>query len=128
MLRKIITVDDSELIHQMYSLMLRPYNCTLLKALNGKDALGKLATTGAVDLILLDINMPVMNGLQFLEQLRANPDYLKIPVIIISTEGHEEDVVRGLKMGANGYIVKPFNWADLHGLIQQLLNGGSKRG
>ena len=101
MLRKILAVDDSALIHQMYKLFLSRYkNCKLVSAMNGLEALDKLGQEEGIDLILLDINMPVMNGLEFLQRVQKEAAYKDIPVIIISTEGKEEDTIRGLKMGA----------------------------
>ena len=71
MLRKILAVDDSALIHQMYKLFLSRYkNCKLVSAMNGLEALDKLAQEEGIDLILLDINMPVMNGLEFLQRVQ----------------------------------------------------------
>lgn len=122
MLKKILVVDDSELIHNMYRLILKKYEgCTMLKAMNGREGLDQLAVEDGVELILLDINMPVMNGLQFLEAVQKKPEYAHIPVIIISTEGREEDTLRGLSLGARGYIVKPFKSNMLHNLIESVL-------
>ena len=121
MLRKILAVDDSALIHQMYKLFLSRYkNCKLISAMNGLEALDKLGQEEGIDLILLDINMPVMNGLEFLQRVQKEPAYQAIPVIIISTEGKEEDTIRGLKMGAKGYVKKPFQASELHGLIEKI--------
>jgi two-component system chemotaxis response regulator CheY len=121
MLRKILAVDDSALIHQMYKLFLSRYkNCKLVSAMNGLEALDKLGQEEEIDLILLDINMPVMNGLEFLQRVQKEAAYKDIPVIIISTEGKEEDTVRGLKMGAKGYVKKPFQASELHGLIEKI--------
>jgi two-component system chemotaxis response regulator CheY len=121
MLKKILIVDDSSLIHQMYRLILNRYQCEIQDAMNGQEALDLLATHDDTQLVILDINMPVMNGVQFLE--KASPLGLtrKIPVIIISTEGKEEDTIRGLKLGAKGYLKKPFNPADLHNLIEKIV-------
>jgi len=122
MLKKILVVDDSELIHNMYRLILKKYDgCTLVKAMNGREGLDQLAVEEGIELILLDINMPVMNGLQFLEAVKKKAEYAHIPVIIISTEGREDDTLRGLSLGARGYIVKPFKSAMLHGLIESVL-------
>jgi two-component system chemotaxis response regulator CheY len=121
MLRKILAVDDSALIHQMYKLFLSRYkNCKLVSAMNGLEALDKLGQEEGIDLILLDINMPVMNGLEFLQRVQKEPAFQQIPVIIISTEGKEEDTIRGLKMGAKGYVKKPFQASELHGLIEKI--------
>jgi two-component system chemotaxis response regulator CheY len=121
MLRKILAVDDSALIHQMYKLFLSRYkSCKLVSAMNGLEALDKLAQEEGIDLILLDINMPVMNGLEFLQRVQKEAAYKDIPVIIISTEGKEEDTIRGLKMGARGYVKKPFQASELHSLIEKI--------
>jgi two-component system chemotaxis response regulator CheY len=73
-----------------------------------------------IDLILLDINMPVMNGVQFLEKASMIGIVSRIPVIVISTEGKEEDTIRGLKLGARGYLTKPFHPTALHALIDKI--------
>ena len=121
MLKKILVVDDSALIHQMYRLVMSRYKCELVDAMNGQEALDVLAVQNDVQLILLDINMPVMNGLQFLEKASALGITKKIQVIVISTEGKEDDTIRGLKLGARGYLKKPFNPADLHDLIEKIV-------
>jgi two-component system chemotaxis response regulator CheY len=113
-------LDDSALIHQMYKPSSRYKSCKLVSAMNGQEALDKLAQEEAIDLILLDINMPVMNGLEFLQRVQKEAAYKDIPVIIISTEGKEEDTIRGLKMGARGYVKKPFQASELHSLIEKI--------
>jgi two-component system chemotaxis response regulator CheY len=120
MLKKILVVDDSALIHQMYRLVLGRYQCEIADAMNGQEALDLLANQNDVQLILLDINMPVMNGVQFLEKSSALGLTKRIPVIVISTEGKEDDTIRALKLGAKGYLKKPFNPSDLHDLIDKL--------
>ena len=121
MLKKILVVDDSSLIHQMYRLVMSRYKCEIVDAMNGQEALDILALQNDIQLILLDINMPVMNGVQFLEKAAKSGLPSKVPVIVISTEGKEEDTLRGLKLGARGYLKKPFNPTDLYGLIEKIL-------
>ena len=85
MLRKVLAIDDSPLILQMYKLFFSRFkDCSFVTAANGLEALDKLGQEEGIDLILLDINMPVMNGLEFLERIRREPAYRGIPVIIIS--------------------------------------------
>ena len=120
MIKKILVIDDSALIHQMYRLVLSRYKCEIVDALNGQEALDMVAVQDDIQLILLDINMPVMNGLQFLEKSALLGIPRKIPIIIISTEGKEEDTIRGLRLGASGYLKKPFNPPDLHRLIDKI--------
>jgi len=113
--RKVLVVEDSRLIHKMYEVMLRP--CMLIAAHDGREGLTRLEENPDVDVIILDINMPHMTGLQFLGQVKAKPEFAQIPVIIVSTEGKEEDVARGLQAGAVAYLKKPFQREDLLKII-----------
>ncbi len=119
---KVLIVDDSKLIHQMYRLVLMRYkNCALMDAMNGLEALDVLSRETGIDLILLDINMPVMNGVQFMEKLKKDNLYRHIPIVVISTEGKEEDTIRAMKLGAWGYIVKPFKSESLYELLEKVI-------
>jgi two-component system, chemotaxis family, chemotaxis protein CheY len=121
-LNKVLVIDDSQLIHSMYKLVLNRYEgCKIVDAMNGLEALDILSRENDFDLILLDINMPVMNGLQFMEKIKKEHIYKYIPVIVISTEGKEDDTLRALKLGAWGYVVKPFKPHMLHDLIEKVL-------
>jgi len=125
-LRKVLAIDDSPLILQMYKLFFSRFkDCILVTAANGLEAFDKLGQEEGIDLILLDINMPVMNGLEFLERIRREPAYRGIPVIIISTEGKQEDVIRGINMGAKGYVRKPFQSSELDELISKVIGSAS---
>lgn len=124
MLQKVLIVDDSSLIHQMYKLVFMRYkDCKIVSAMNGLEALDKLSQESGIQLVLLDINMPVMNGLQFLENIQKEGIHRGLPIIIVSTEGKEEDTLRGLSMGARGYVKKPFQPSELHELIERLYIG-----
>jgi len=120
MLKKVLVIDDSALIHQMYKMVLMRYRCPIVNAINGQDGLDKLAKHPDVNLILLDINMPVMNGIEFIKKVRAAGTYDHIPIVMVSTEGKEEDTLRGLALGAKGYVKKPFQPSDLHALIEKI--------
>jgi len=120
MLKKVLVVDDSALIHQMYKMVLMRYKCQIVDALNGQDGLDKLGKNPDIDLILLDINMPVMNGLDFIKKVKELGSFDHIPIVLVSTEGKEEDTMRGLALGAKGYVKKPFQPSDLHLLIEKL--------
>lgn len=127
LLNKILIVDDSQLIHNMYRLILNRYQgCKILDAMNGLEALDILSRESDLDMILLDINMPVMNGIQFMEKLHGENLYRNIPVIVISTEGSEDDTLRALKLGALGYVVKPFKPNLLHELIDKIIGKQKK--
>ena len=114
--RKVLVVDDSKLMHKMYEVMLRQY--PLVYALDGRQALERLGEHPDVELILLDINMPNMNGLEFLAALRAEGN--RTTVVIISTEGREEDTARGLEAGAAAYVKKPFRSDEILDVIARL--------
>lgn len=112
---KILVVDDSKLMHKVYEVMLRQY--PLVYAVDGHDALRQLERHDDVDLILLDINMPKMNGLEFLAELRARDEWSSLPVIVITTEGKEEATQKGLEAGAVAYIKKPFRSEEILEII-----------
>jgi two-component system, chemotaxis family, chemotaxis protein CheY len=116
--KKILVVDDSKLMHKIYEVMLRQY--PLVYATDGRDALAQLSSHRDVDLVLLDINMPNMNGLEFLAEVRKRPELGGLPIIIISTEGREEDTARGLEAGAMAYVKKPFRSEEILDTIARL--------
>ncbi len=120
--KKVLIVDDSKLIHQMYRLVLMRFkDCKLVDAMNGLEGLEIISREDGFDLILLDINMPVMNGIQFMEKLNEMGIHRKIPIIVVSTEGKEADTIRAINLGAWGYIVKPFKSENLYDLIGKVI-------
>jgi two-component system chemotaxis response regulator CheY len=123
MLKKVLVVDDSALIHQMYKMVLMRYRCEIIDAMNGQDGLEKLEKNLDVNLVLLDINMPIMNGIEFIKKVKAAGTYEQIPIVMVSTEGKEEDTLRGLALGAKGYVKKPFQPSDLHAIIEKIYPG-----
>jgi two-component system chemotaxis response regulator CheY len=122
MFKKVLAVDDSDLVLNLHQLTFRRLpQVQLLLARNGVEAFKKLKENPDIDLILLDINMPFMDGITFLDSLRREPPPLgKIPVVMITTEGEEESVVMAMKKGANAYIKKPFRQKELFELLEVL--------
>lgn len=122
MFRKILAVDDSDIVLNLHQLTFRRQpDVELMTARNGIEALKKVKERTDVELILLDINMPLMDGITFLETLRREPEPIgRIPVVMITTEGEEESVVNALKKGANAYIKKPFRQKELFELLAAL--------
>lgn len=116
--RKILIVDDSKVIHKMYGILLRQF--TLLFADNGLDALEIMGKDPEIDLILLDINMPQMNGFNFLREIKGSGPFQVTPVIIVSIEGKSEEKRRCLEAGAVAYFEKPINTKKLLALISDL--------
>jgi CheY-like chemotaxis protein len=123
-LKKILVVEDSELHQKLYDAILLLYKkrgVDLIRAFNGKEALEKLYAYADINLIILDINMPVMSGLEFLQKIKNEQALKLIPVIICSTEGKDEDIMLGLRMGADAYIKKPFKPEELHQIIEKII-------
>jgi two-component system chemotaxis response regulator CheY len=118
----ILVVEDSPTMRQLISFAIkRVANSRVFEATDGVDALKKLSSE-RIDLILADINMPVMDGLKLVSLVRGNPTYKDIPIIIITTEGAEEDRKRALAIGANAYLPKPIQTQELLKLVNGFLS------
>lgn len=107
---RVVIVDDSSLIRQVEKKVLRQTGLVveeILEASNGQEALD-LISRQPVDLVLSDINMPHMDGLQMLMQLRQMEDKEHLPVIIVSTEGSDATMEQAMDLGATSYVLKPF--------------------
>ncbi len=119
--QKILIAEDSS---TMRSLIVSTISALgeyeLIEAANGFEAL-RILPREKVDLVITDINMPDINGLELISFIKNNPNYKATPLIIISTEGSEKDRDKGLSLGADAYLVKPFNPMELQGLIQRFL-------
>ena len=125
MKKKVLVVDDSLLLHRMYDLALRSYARCVVEphfAASGAEALERLSEHPDMSLIMLDINMPAMTGLECLDRLRREPALCEIPVVLQSTEDQLSDIHRGLAAGARGYLTKPFSPAQLHQLLDTVLS------
>jgi len=121
--KTILIADDSPTMRAMLVStieMLGDYR--IVEASSGFEAL-RLLPREKVDLILTDINMPDINGLELISYLRNNSNYRSIPVFIISTEGSLKDIEKGKLLGANEYLIKPFDPASLQTLISSYLCG-----
>ncbi len=119
---KLLIVEDSPTMRRLISFSLKRFrNVQIIEAVDGLDALRKLAGPEKIDLILTDINMPGLDGLKLVSLVRENAQLCNIPIIIITTEGAEEDRERGLALGANAYIAKPIQSSHLIRTISELL-------
>lgn len=116
-----LIVEDSPTMRQLISFSLkRIRNSRVVEATDGVDALKKLSEY-KFNLIIADINMPLMDGLKLLSLIRKDPNYQKTPVIIVTTEGAEVDREKGLKLGANAYLSKPIQTNELLKTVKELL-------
>ncbi|MFH1982247.1 MAG: response regulator [Pseudomonadota bacterium] len=109
---KILTVDDSKTIRMIVKKAFKSYDCELFEAENGQLGLAA-ASKEKPDLIILDITMPVMTGVEMLEKLKADPALKGIPVIMLTAESGKENVMNIVKMGVSNYMVKPFKGEQL---------------
>lgn len=107
MATKILSVDDSKTIRMIVARSFRSYDCTIVEAANGEEGLA-VAAREKPDLIILDITMPVMDGVTMLGKLRENEELKGIPVIMLTAESSRENVTQLAKMGVRDYLVKPF--------------------
>jgi two-component system, chemotaxis family, chemotaxis protein CheY len=109
MTRKALIVDDSKTIRMILGKIMRELGYEVCEAVNGKDALRVIELEkAAVNLVLADWNMPEMNGLDLVKQLRQNPDFTSLKVIMVTTETEAGHIVSALEAGANEYVMKPF--------------------
>ena len=120
-MHRVLVVEDSSLVQSIVRAALRRYSVDVECASNGVEALAAIARDGEPDLMLLDINMPRMSGLELLGELRASGTLSRLPVIIVSTEGSEADVQRGLDAGARAYLKKPFRPHELCQIIDRVM-------
>ncbi|MCP4745498.1 MAG: response regulator [Desulfobacteraceae bacterium] len=117
---KILTVDDSRTIRMIVKKAFSPFKCELFEAQNGVEGLD-LATKVKPDLIVLDITMPVMTGIEMLTRLKEENDLKNIPVIMLTAESGKDNVMAIVKMGVRDYIVKPFKGEQLIERVKQIL-------
>ena len=119
--KRILIVEDSPTMRQLISFALKRIpSVSIVEAGDGVDALKKLAAE-RVDLILTDINMPIMDGLKLVSLVRSDPELRAIPIVIISTEGATEDRERALALGANSYLTKPIQAMRVLAVARELL-------
>ena len=125
MKNKILAVDDSRMMLRIIAAAIEMLEHEPLQAANGKEALAVLEHAHQdVALVLLDWNMPVMDGLATLKAIRADDRFSSIPVMMVTTEGERENVVAAIKSGANHYLIKPFSQQDLATRILESLGHG----
>ena len=116
----ILIVDDSNSLRQAFSSILNSLNMKVLLATNGSHAI-ELLEQHTPDLVITDIIMPEMNGYELCRWLKNNPATQKIPVLMCSTKSEEFDHYWGIKQGADAYLTKPFQSAELIATVQNLL-------
>jgi len=117
---KVLTVDDSKTIRMIVKKAFKKYDCEMFEAENGVEGLAAAAKEKP-GLIVLDITMPVMNGIEMLEKLKSEPALKDIPVIMLTAESGKDNVMQIVKMGVKDYMVKPFKGEDLIGRVEKIM-------
>ena len=117
MAKNVLIDDDSLPVRKMLRLYLQKFNFNILNASNGIEALEKFAQT-KIDLLITDLNMPKMDGLELIRSIKADPLYKDTPTIVITTEDEETDIERAIETGADIYLVKPI-------IAQQLIDAAN---
>ncbi len=116
-----LVVEDSPMMRQLITFALsRIKNLSVVEADDGVDGLKKLAQ-GRFDIVITDINMPIMDGLKLVKRIRSDAIHKDVPIMIITTEGAEEDRQRALQLGANSYITKPIQAPQVISKVKELL-------
>lgn len=118
--RRVMAVDDSASIRQVERLVLSGAGYEVVEAVDGRDALGKLASQPPA-LILTDLNMPNLNGIGLIEAVRSNPSFRFTPIIMVTTESNDQKKQAAKAAGATGWIVKPFTPEQLLAVVKKVL-------
>lgn len=116
----IMTADDSASVRQMVSFTLKQAGHEVVEAIDGQDALQKLKGS-KVHMLITDLNMPNMDGIELIKQVRSSPQYRFIPIIMLTTESQDSKKQEGKAAGATGWIVKPFKPEQLLGVVKKVL-------
>jgi CheY-like chemotaxis protein len=125
MSKRILSIDDSRMVHMVVAKTLKPLDVELLTAVNGQDGI-ELAEKEKPDLILLDATMPVMDGIEALAALKANASTRDIPVVMLSADSGKDNVEKARQLGALDFIAKPFTGDGLVAGLAPYINLGQK--
>lgn len=120
MSKTIITVDDAQTMRKMIRFTLQPTGHDIIEAADGAEAFNTLKDR-PVDLVITDVNMPNMDGIELTRKLRATPLHASTPIVLLTTESSPEKKNQGRAAGATGWIVKPFNQQQLLAIVSKVL-------
>ena len=120
MTRRILIADDEPNIVVSLEFLMKREGFEVVTATDGEAALAALAPTPP-DLVLLDIMLPRMNGFEVCQRIRANPEWRNVKVLMLSAKGRDTEIAKGLALGADAYVTKPFSTKDLVAQVRQIL-------
>ncbi|MFP5328330.1 MAG: response regulator transcription factor [Acidimicrobiia bacterium] len=121
-MKNILVIDDAEDIRGLLTTMLQADGYSVATAEGGVEALAHLDSGDRVDLVVLDVQMPDLDGWATLQRIRKSPSSAQLPVVLCTVKHHSSDLARAWALGADGYITKPFQIADLLAEIGYVLN------
>jgi two-component system chemotaxis response regulator CheY len=121
MAKNILIVDDSESIREVVGLALRSEGYNVTAGVDGADGLRLLLETPNINLIVSDLNMPNMDGIQFLKEVRKIDKYKYLPILILTTESQEQKKMEAKNAGATGWIIKPFVKEKLLAVVKKVI-------
>lgn len=120
MAKTILSVDDSKSVRDMIGFTLQPRGYRVIGAADGAEGLAQLASN-AVSMVVCDLNMPRMNGIEMIRKMRADRRFDGIPVVMLTTEAQKEKMMEAKQAGATGWLVKPFDEAKLVSVVTKLV-------
>ena len=120
MTRRILIADDEPNIVVSLEFLMKREGFEVVTATDGEAALAALASAPP-DLVLLDIMLPRMNGFEVCQRIRANPEWRNVKVLMLSAKGRDTEIAKGLALGADDYVTKPFSTKDLVAQVRQIL-------
>ena len=123
MAKTILVVDDSGTVRQQVSMALKQAGFEIAQAADGREGLAMVDSNRDINMVICDVNMPNMNGLEMLEKIKSKPENKSLPVIMLTTEGQPAMIKRAKEAGAVGWIVKPFNASQLVQTAKHLTGG-----
>ncbi len=118
----VLIADDSSTVRKFVTFSLASQSLEVVTAVDGMDALEKISQTPQVDLIIVDLNMPNMDGFEFIQNVRGSELHRNVPIIILSSERGEESKRRGKEVGADAYIEKPFDAKNIEYQVSKFLD------
>lgn len=120
MAKRILTVDDSSTVRHALGLTLRDAGYEVIEAENGEEAL-QLFETEKIDMMVTDLNMPKLNGLGLIEKVRKLPGFRFLPIIMLTTESKQSVKAEGKRVGASGWLTKPFKPEQILGVVRMVM-------
>lgn len=121
MTKTIVILDDSTSLRQVLAMSLRNAGYRVIEAENGVDALKKIETEERIDMFISDLNMPEMDGLEFVSRIRGMQNLMYIPILMLTTENSESKKAQGIEMGVRAWLIKPFMPDQILSLVAKIL-------